>query len=102
MWSFPTSGYGLIHHVSRWLEVGHNNVFGSNSLMFPLFQTFPEPTMELITFWQRVTPDPKYARWRQIDNPGPEIEEKHYRGRVRKYNDIIVRLHLPDSLKMPS
>ncbi|KAF7342854.1 putative nwd2 protein [Mycena sanguinolenta] len=83
IWSSRPSGNKLIHHVSKWLK------------------SFPHSTMELITFWQQAVPDPDPCRGRTF-NPGPEDEESNWRGRVGHYNYMIVWLHLPNSLKIPS
>ncbi|KAF7372921.1 putative nwd2 protein [Mycena sanguinolenta] len=75
IWSSQTSGYKLIHHVSKWLE------------------SFPDSTMELITFWQQAGADPELH---DIDpcnpglyNPGPVFWEKYWRDRIKHYNDMI-------------
>ncbi|KAJ7844248.1 hypothetical protein B0H14DRAFT_2700158, partial [Mycena olivaceomarginata] len=80
IWSSRPSGNTLIHHVSRWLK------------------SFPDSTMELITFWQQAVPDPKLRRM-TIFNLHTGDEEEGLWIRVKGYNDRIVRLHLPDSLK---
>ncbi|KAF7325368.1 NACHT domain-containing protein [Mycena sanguinolenta] len=80
IWSCPswlTSDDKLIHHVSKWLE------------------SFPDPTMELITFWQQAMPDRDSTR-----KPSPERLERDWHQRVGYYNDAIVKLHLSDSCKI--
>ncbi|KAF7372954.1 putative nwd2 protein [Mycena sanguinolenta] len=78
IWSSLASGNTLIHHVSKWLE------------------SFPDPMIELITFWQRAMPDFEPC-FNNTFNPGPKSQEKrwHYHD-----NNMIVRLHLPNSLKI--
>ncbi|KAF7372907.1 putative nwd2 protein [Mycena sanguinolenta] len=87
LWSIPPSEIWstwvsdkLIHHVSKWLK------------------TFPDSTTDLITFWQQAAPDPKLCHISPY-NPG-WITESDWRDGVRSYNDMIVRLHLPNSLKI--
>ncbi|KAF7342857.1 NACHT domain-containing protein [Mycena sanguinolenta] len=83
IWSSRPSGNKLIHHVAKWLK------------------SFPHSTMELITFWQQAVPDPDLCRGSTF-NPGLDFEECDWRGRVAHYNYMIVGLHLPNSLKIPS
>ncbi|KAF7372914.1 NACHT domain-containing protein [Mycena sanguinolenta] len=87
LWSIPTSdvwsslpsGNVLIHHVSKWLE------------------SFPDSTNELITSWQQAAAqDGHYRITRDLD----QDVENYWRYRVETYNDKIVGLHLPDSLKI--
>ncbi|KAF7334895.1 putative nwd2 protein [Mycena sanguinolenta] len=80
IWSFRPSGYALIHHVSKWLE------------------SFPDSMMELITLWQQALPD--HDRHRISLNLDPNDEERYWHHRVKRYNNTIVRLNLPDSLKI--
>ncbi|KAJ6465409.1 hypothetical protein C8R45DRAFT_1023058 [Mycena sanguinolenta] len=95
--SYP-NGDKLIHHVSKWLEVRYMNVFGDDSVMC-CFQSFPDSKMELITFWQQAIPDHDYYRIGDF-RPDPDVEERDWCIRVEFYNDMIARLHLPDSLKV--
>ncbi|KAJ6471556.1 hypothetical protein C8R45DRAFT_1165385 [Mycena sanguinolenta] len=61
--------------------------------------SFPDSTMELITFWQQAVPDAQLCRICTF-NPDLDVEEREWRDRVELYNDTIVRLNLPDSLKI--
>ncbi|KAF7343522.1 putative nwd2 protein [Mycena sanguinolenta] len=96
IWSSQPSGKTLIHHVSKWLK------------------SFPDSTMELITFWEQAGPDSKHHR-DMIFNPGQEVEEEdwcvyvpesdwfvedRWHDGVRRYNDTVVKLHLPKSLEI--
>ncbi|KAF7334870.1 putative nwd2 protein [Mycena sanguinolenta] len=78
IWLSEPSGYTLIHHVSKWLE------------------SFPNSTMELITFWQQAMPEHGCYH---TSTPNADYEESHWRDCVGYYNDTIVKLHLPDSFK---
>ncbi|KAF7375705.1 hypothetical protein MSAN_00460000 [Mycena sanguinolenta] len=81
IWSSRPSGYKLIHHVSKWLE------------------SFPDSTMELITFWKQAA-DP--APWHLSPfNTGPIFWEDQWCLRVKDYNAMIARLHLPSNLRFP-
>ncbi|KAJ6471530.1 hypothetical protein C8R45DRAFT_1218108 [Mycena sanguinolenta] len=82
IWSSWPSGNKLIHNVSEWLE------------------SFPDSTMELITFWQQAVPDDNHYRG-SIYDPGPDFWEQDWFDRATSYNSIIEKLHLPDSLKFP-
>ncbi|KAF7372902.1 putative nwd2 protein [Mycena sanguinolenta] len=73
-------GEALIHHVSKWLE------------------TFPDSMMELILFWQQAAPYLGIYRDSTF-NPGLDIEEKYWHGRVEAYNCMIAGFHFPDSLR---
>ncbi|KAF7331136.1 hypothetical protein MSAN_02443100 [Mycena sanguinolenta] len=80
IWSSQSCGDALIHHTSKWLE------------------SFPDSTTELITSWQQAVPDPKLLRTNTL-NPAPIFIEENWSYRVGRYNDMIARLPLPDSLK---
>ncbi|KAJ6456880.1 hypothetical protein C8R45DRAFT_568388 [Mycena sanguinolenta] len=81
----PLHGCLLIHHVSKWLEC-----------------FFTVPAMELIAFWKRADVD--------LDSPPnpfaiyglePESVEEVLKDWVKGWNRVIVRLDLPDQLKLP-
>ncbi|KAF7372904.1 NACHT domain-containing protein [Mycena sanguinolenta] len=81
IWSSLPSGNTLIHHVSKWLE------------------SFPDLTMELITFWQQAVPDPELCR-EGLFSASTEFLEKNWCQYVRHYNFLIAGLNLPDNLKI--
>ncbi|KAJ6484215.1 hypothetical protein C8R45DRAFT_1075420 [Mycena sanguinolenta] len=73
----------IIHHVSKWLE------------------SFPEPTMELIAFWRSGrTPEnaANAVRWVAYYH---QVWEGEWREHVKRWNETITRLDLPDDLKFP-
>ncbi|KAF7372920.1 NACHT domain-containing protein [Mycena sanguinolenta] len=76
IWSSVPSGNTLIYHVSKWLE------------------SFPDSTMDLITFWQQGVPRPELCHT-GLYYRGPEDEEDGWGDLVKSYNAAIVRLHLP-------
>ncbi|KAF7331128.1 putative nwd2 protein [Mycena sanguinolenta] len=80
IWSSWPSGNTLIHHVSKWL------------------MSFPDLVMDPITFWQRAAPNHDYCCISRL-SPSMEVEEIFLRERVRSYNDMIAKSHLPDSFK---
>ncbi|KAJ6471558.1 hypothetical protein C8R45DRAFT_1165386 [Mycena sanguinolenta] len=65
------------------------------------YLSFPHSTMELITFWQQATPDPEHCRDSAF-NLDWYLEEREWGDHVGYYNDMILELHLPDSLKITS
>ncbi|KAJ6484234.1 hypothetical protein C8R45DRAFT_1099374 [Mycena sanguinolenta] len=82
LWSSWPSGNKLIHNVSKWLE------------------SFPDSTMELITFWQQAVPDHDRHRISRF-NPSPNFWEREWCGRVPHYNEMVLELHLPGGLQFP-
>ncbi|KAF7372940.1 Nwd2 [Mycena sanguinolenta] len=85
LWSIPPSGIWsslpsaseLFHHVSKWLA------------------SFPDSTMDLITFWQQAAPEHERKHINSFHH-NSEDWENDWHGRVRHYNE----LHLPDSFKI--
>ncbi|KAJ6457897.1 hypothetical protein C8R45DRAFT_1081730 [Mycena sanguinolenta] len=82
-WYHPWHGFLLIHHVSKWLEC------------FPI----AVPAMELIAFWKKADVD--LASPFEIYSLEPQNAERALRPFVNRWNQTIVRLHLPDDLKLP-
>ncbi|KAF7334880.1 hypothetical protein MSAN_02357500 [Mycena sanguinolenta] len=80
IWSSWPSGDTLIHYVSKWLE------------------SFPNSTMALVMSWRQAAP--AYNRYRIALNFDRDVEERRWCYCIGKYNDQIVELHLPDSLKI--
>ncbi|KAJ6456884.1 hypothetical protein C8R45DRAFT_568414 [Mycena sanguinolenta] len=92
LWSIPivpedardetgwSNGSWLIHHISKWLE------------------SFPDPAMELIAFWNQAQGK---LESKPLDIHYVEYAEKEWRDRVERWNETIVCLKLPDELKLP-
>ncbi|KAJ6465412.1 hypothetical protein C8R45DRAFT_1173961 [Mycena sanguinolenta] len=70
----------LIYYVSKWLE------------------SFPDPPTELITFWNQALGK---LNWIPFDVHDLEYAENEWRDMVNRWNQTIVRLRLPDDLKLP-
>ncbi|KAJ6465446.1 hypothetical protein C8R45DRAFT_1174019 [Mycena sanguinolenta] len=99
LWCIPIDptwlrGSSLIYHVSKWLEVGHGNMGQRFVDIGFLRQAFPDPPMELIAFWKQGC---GFNHW-PLNFNNAEIGWRYV---VNSCNEAIVRLRLPDDLKVP-
>ncbi|KAJ6465472.1 hypothetical protein C8R45DRAFT_1174081 [Mycena sanguinolenta] len=95
-----SSGSLFIHHISKWLEVRHGLNIRQQLLTksFRFVRSFPNPTPELIAFWNQAL-----GKLNSIPLDGHDLEyaENEWGDMINHWKRTIVRLQLPDDLKFP-